>query len=292
MSIRRVASSASKLALVVCSSFAVASIGGAAGIVPPANPASNLAPHPNFLSSGSCSVTHVAQPCTNPCVSIVGRGSSLHIRFPAFTNETSCTRFVLRAINVARSVEHLTPMVLPTNWYRLDASEQLFVLADLERTARGLPAYVGLNRSLTRAAQWAALRRVDPAVATGFAIGHDAQGVNGIASTLALGFATLEADYVWMYQDGWGGSSATPNMACRSPGAPGCWGHRDQLLGFDGAYSAGVGLHCTTCEMGAGVAVVAGTGSMTDLIEVPAGKPPTMYFTWAKDVVPYLHPSG
>ena len=290
MSIRRATSSASLLVFTACWSLVVATTCGAAGIVPPANPASNLAPQPNFLSSGTCSMTSGALGCTNPCVSVVGTGSSLRVRFPAFTNQPSCTRFVLRAINVARSVEHLTPMVLPTNWYRLSASEQLFVLADLERTARGLPAYVGLNRALTRAAQWAALHRVDPAVATGFAIGHDAQGVNGIASTMALGYTTLEADYVWMYQDGWGGSSATPNMACRSPGAPGCWGHRDQLLGFDGAYSAGVGLHCTTCEMGTGFAVVVGTGSMTDLVEVPAGPTPSMYFTWAKDVVPYLHP--
>ena len=214
------------------------------------------------------------------------------MRFPAFSNEPACTRFVLRAINVARAVEHLVPMVLPSNWYQLNASEQLFVLAGLERTARGLPAYVGLNRALTHSAQWAALRRVDPPLAVGFAVGHVANGVSGIGSTLALGYTTLEADYVWMYQDGWGGSSSTPNMACRSLGAPGCWAHRDQLLGSDGTYSAGVGLHCTTCEMGTGFAVVAGSGSMTDLVEVPAGPPPAMYFTWAKDVVPYLHPTG
>jgi hypothetical protein len=33
---------------------------------------------------------------------------------------------------------------------------------------------------------------------------------------------------------------------------------------------------------------VHGTGSFTSLIELPAGTPPAMYFTWAKNVVPYL----
>jgi hypothetical protein len=95
-----------------------------------------------------------------------------------------------------------------------------------------------------------------------------------------------------MYQDGWGGSSSlTPNVACTFAGALGCWGHRDQLLGYDGAYNFGVGLHCTTCEMGTGFAMVNGTGSFTSLIELPAGSPPPMYFTWAKNVVPFLVPA-
>jgi hypothetical protein len=65
-------------------------------------------------------------------------------------------------------------------------------------------------------------------------------------------------------------------------------GHRDQLLGDDGTYNFGVGLHCTTCEMGTGSAIVNGSSSFTSLIELPAGSPPAMYFTWAKNVVPYL----
>ena len=73
-----------------------------------------------------------------------------------------------------------------------------------------------------------------------------------------------------MYEDGWGGnSSLTPNLACTFGRALGCWGHRDQLLGYDGTYNFGVGLHCTTCEMGTGFAVVHGTGTFTSLIELP-----------------------
>ena len=110
-----------------------------------------------------------------------------------------------------------------------------------------------------------------------------------MGSTLAMGYSTLEADYVWMYEDGWGGSvTSTPNLACTYDGALGCWGHRDQLLGYDGSYNFGVGIHCTKCEMGTGFAIEDHHSSFTSLIELPAGSPPPMYFTWAKNVVPFL----
>jgi hypothetical protein len=272
---------------------AVATPVGAIGILPPSNPAANLAPSPNFLSSGLCHETSVATPCSNPCVRLIGPHSDRQSVFPAFSNEPNCTQFVLRALNAARKTEGLAAMVLPTNWYLLKPQEQVFVIVDLERTARGLPPYLGLNRQLHAAAQNAAARETDPAYASGFRAGLDPQGVLGMGSTMAMGYSTLEADYEWMYEDGWGGSvSLTPNLACTFAGALGCWGHRDQLLGYDGSYNYGVGLHCTTCEMGTGFAVVRGNGLFTSLIELPAGTPPPMYFTWAKNVAPYLVATG
>jgi hypothetical protein len=262
---------------------------GALGLLPPSNPATNVQPVPNFLSSGACVASSAAHTCANPCVTLVRIGASLRPAFPRYANTAACAAFQLRAINAARTAEHLPLMVLPTNWISLSAPEQLFVLADLERTARGLAPYLGLNRALTNAAQRAALNRADPNFAPGFRVGIDVQNVRGMGSTLALGYSTLEADYTWMYEDGWGGSMArTPNVTCSSPSAPGCWGHRDQLLGSDGHYNPGVGLDCSNCEMGTGFAVVKGTGSFTDLIELPAGAPPAMYFTWAKNVLPFL----
>jgi hypothetical protein len=265
---------------------------GAIGILPPNNPAGNVLPSPNFLSSGLCHETSVATPCTNPCVRMVGTGVHRQVAFPAYSGTPSCTQFVLRALNTARDGEELPAIVLPSNWYQLKPQEQIFVIVDLERTARGLPPYLGLNRQLHAAAQSAAANEVDPAYAKGFHAGLDPEGVPGMGATLATGYSTLEADYVWMYEDGWGGSaSSTPNIACTFAGALGCWGHRDQLLGFDGSNNFGVGLHCTTCEMGTGFAMDNGTGSFTSLIELPAGNPPPMYFTWAKNVVPYLAPA-
>jgi hypothetical protein len=268
---------------------AMASPIGAIGILPPSNPAANVAPSPNFLSSGLCSLTSAATPCTNPCVRLAGPSSSRRPVFPAFSGTPACTAFVLRSLNGARVNEGLPGVVLPTNWMKLNPQEQLFVIVDLERTARGLPPYLGLNRQLHAAAQIAAAHEVDPTYARNFRVGLDPEGVRGMGATFATGYTTLEADYLWMYEDGWGGSAAsTPNIDCTYPGALGCWGHRDQLIGFDGTYNFGVGLHCTTCEMGTGFAVVNGTGSFTSLIELPAGPPPPMYFTWAKNVVPFL----
>ena len=51
---------------------AVATPVGATGVLPPDNPATNVVPSPNFLSSGLCHDTSVATPCTNPCVRLVG----------------------------------------------------------------------------------------------------------------------------------------------------------------------------------------------------------------------------
>jgi len=99
------------------------------------------------------------------------------------------------------------------------------------------------------------------------------------------GFNVLAADYMWMYDDGWGGSvSATSNIACTSASAAGCWAHRDELLGSDPGFNPGVGLTSTNCEMGVGYAVVGGSGSYVDLIERPAANAPAMTFTWAQEV--------
>jgi hypothetical protein len=273
----------------LCMVAAVATPVGATGLLPPDNPSNNVTPSPNFLSSGICQETSVATPCTNPCVHLVGQGSNQRVVFPAYSGTPTCTMFVLRSLNTARADEGLPAIVLPTNWFQLKPAEQIFVIVDLERTARGLPPYLGLNRQLHLSAQSAANRDTDPAYARGFRAGLDPQGVPGMGSTMAVGYSPLAADYEWMYNDGWGGSSSlTPNIACTFPGAIGCWGHRDELLGFDGTFDFGVGLHCTTCEMGTGFAIVNGSGSFTSLIELPAGTPPPMYFTWARNVVPYL----
>ncbi len=259
---------------------------GAAGLLPPNNPPLNIRPVPNFLSSGNCASTRGVIGCANPCVSVVTSNGSRHLAFPTFDGSPRCVTFLLRAIGSARQDEGLGRPVLPTNWYTLSVPEQLFVLADIERVDRGLPPYLGLNRSLSAAAQRAALAGTDPLVARGFAIAH-ILGADAYGATWSSGYSPLEADYIWMYDDGWGGTSS-PNLACTSATSPGCWGHRDQLLGSDGSYNPGVGLHCAKCEMGAGYAVVGGAGAFTDLVERPAGRPPAMYFTWARNVKPYL----
>jgi hypothetical protein len=251
----------------------------ASGILPPSNPSATIQPNPNFDYSGPCTGRGSALHCANPC---------WDGRHGAYRNTAVCNAYVERAIDKARSAEGVAPLTLPTNWYALSIPEQLFVLADLERTARGLPPYLGLNRVLSNSAQRAAQDLNDPPMAPGFAVSPHW----GFGSTLATGSSTtLAADYGWMYDDGWGGNQAlTENGNCTSATAVGCWGHRDELLGSDGSYNPGVGLRCTNCEMGAGFVVARGTTSFTDLVERPRAQAPAMFFTWAKNVVPFLHP--
>ena len=237
----------------------------------------NIPPNPNFLSSGTGSVINGVVTYQNPCI-------TSSATWPHFTDAPACNDYVLQAINNARSIEGVTAMVLPSNWYSLTTAQQLFVVADLERVDRGLPAYVGLNSALTAAAQHAAATKSDPGIAAGFPIGTDAQNSPAMGGAWAGGYSVLVADYIWMYDDGWGGSANTSNVVCTSPGAAGCWAHRDELLGYDPGYNPGVGLMCTTCEMGTGFSMVNGTSaSYVDLIEMPKSGEPSMTFTWADE---------
>ena len=149
----------------------------AAGLIPLNNPKTNFTPHPNFLTTVSCTSAPGGWSCANPCA------SSQTASLPVYTNNPTCTQYLLHIINAARKRENVKPMVLPTNWYSLSAGEQLFVLADLERTARGLPPYLGINRVLDSSAQRAAQIGTDPSVAPGFPIGLDAHVVDGIYDT-------------------------------------------------------------------------------------------------------------
>ncbi len=241
--------------------------------------ARNVAPEPDFNSSGYARTTGSGRTVyPNPCVATSKSGRPIFIvnaRGPA------CTSYVLLAINRAHRAERIRPMVLPSNWYHLTTRQQLFVVADLERVDRGLPAYLGLNSALSAAAQRGAVRSEDPAIATGFSM-------SSMGATWAGASSVLEADYGWMYEDGWGGSKQrTSNIDCTRPSASGCWGHREVILGH---YT---GLNCTTCELGTGYALEGRFGaSYTDLIESPSKEPPAMTFTWAKDVAPFLSSSS
>ncbi|MGC8498039.1 MAG: hypothetical protein ACP5OV_00860 [Acidimicrobiales bacterium] len=242
------------------------------------NPSANIAPSPNYLTSGTCTQTATGWSCDNPCI-------SPSLTWPVVANTPSCTTYVLTAINNARQLEGVPAMILPTNWYQLTTGEQLFVVLNLERTARGLPPYLGINAALSAEAQRAALAQADPSVASGFAIGTNAQGRPAMTGSWASGFSVLAADYAWMYNDGWGGSrAATSNLDCTSAGSTGCWSHRDELLGQDPGFNPGVGLSCASAEVGVGFGVVSGAGSFVDLIELPAGTPPAMTFTWASEL--------
>jgi hypothetical protein len=270
-----------RAALVVVFATLILALPGSAGagtMQRPYNPTANITATPNFLSSGKCAKLAGIYTCVNPCV-------TSRLTWPVHTNSVACTTYILAAINQGAAREHRGPVVLPANWYTLSVAQQLFVIADIERVLRGYPAYLGINTALSAEALSAARRNADPRVAPGFRVGNDAEGVEGMGGAWSQGFNVLAADYVWMYADGWGGSTATTsNVACTSAGAKGCWAHRDELLGADPGFNPGVGLRCSTCEMGTAFVVVDGQSSYVDLVELPGGRSPAMTFTWAHEL--------
>jgi hypothetical protein len=207
------------------------------GILPPHNPATNVAPDPNYDNcdaSGSCTLE---PPCYTES-------------FQAAFSSAACEQAELAAIDNARAKEGVGPMYLPSDYNSLTGDEQLLVVIDLERVGRGLPPVAGIVASLDRVAQ----RGTDPAGAPagsfedptfspGFRVGkgtlfaYRCHGSNGFScgrdgnpgAAIGAGnqIGALDSDYGWMYNDGYGGS----NYDCKTPNASGCWGHRDNILG-------------------------------------------------------------
>lgn len=240
------------------------------GVLPPRSPSTSLAPWPNPMN-GACQLDPFRD---------------------SFVVSAACTSEQLQSIDVAHELEHIRPMTLPTNWATLNPPEQLFVLADLERVERKLPPFLGLNRALSSEASRAVRRNEDPSPAPGFVMSATTtNGLAALAGTWSQNFSPLSADYFWMYNDGWAGA-LTGNLACTSAKSSGCWAHRDELLGLAAKMRLAVGLQCRTCEMGAATYLNQVSAhpytSYADLVERPAGAPPPMYFTWAKNVVPHL----
>lgn len=123
----------------------------------------------------------------------------------------------ISAIDACRATEGIGPLKLPSNWGSLTAVQQGFVLIELERVNRGLPAIVGLSAPLDGLTSSAAANGSDPSFPAGAVSG------GGI---WAGAYSVFGADYMWMYADGPGGN----NLDCSSGGGSGCWGHRDIIL--------------------------------------------------------------
>jgi hypothetical protein len=257
-----------------------ASVAGATttGIVPPANPPRNILAEPRLVGALCTSTTvggHTTSRCDNPCAD----PSAVFAGKPAELNSTpACTAAAVAAIGRARSTEHVGKLVLPRDWAALTIPEQLFVVADLERVARGVPPLVGLVPALDAAAAVGARAGADPVYPL------SARDPGPETSNWAGGeYSSLIADYVWMYQDGWGEGNG--NGDCTAPHARGCWGHRDAILG------ALTGTGCTDCLMGA---AFVGDNSRwgTSFAELFVVAPPDgslkPTFTWARDVLPEL----
>ncbi len=106
----------------------------------PPPPSANLAPVPNFT-----------QICAD-----------------AGIQSAACLVTTLDPIDYAHKQEGLGIIYLPKNWRTLTPAEQLFVITNLERTARGERPIPGLTASLGRVAQAGAIHHtgscLDPVI--------------------------------------------------------------------------------------------------------------------------------
>ena len=134
-------------------------------------------------------------------------------------NSPACISAVLGAVNHARALEGIAPMVLPAGFGQLSVRDQLFVAVNLERVDRGLPPFGGLTVTLDKNAQRGADNANDPPDAGRGYVLEDSEWAGGSANG-------LDAVYGWMYFDGFNSG----NLDCAHRGASGCWGHRKGIL--------------------------------------------------------------
>jgi hypothetical protein len=164
-------------------------------------------------------------------------------------------------------------MALPSNFGALTAGEQLFVLTDIERVDRGLPAVVGMVQQLNDDAQAAAASNTDPTPSS------LPPGTTALAwaSNWAEAAGPLGSNYNWMYNDGPGSG----DLGCTSANPGACWGHRDNELDYNASQ---VAASHGVLVMGAAEATVPGDApwsSDAELIAVVTGAQ-TYTYTWAQ----------
>jgi hypothetical protein len=170
---------------------------------------------------------------------------------------------------VRANQEQLPALSLPSNWSSLSGIEQMFVWTNLERLSRGEAAIPNLVNTYNGSVQTGLTDGDDPSLS-------DLPGNSG--SIWAGAYATvLGAIYGWMYDDGFGGG----NEDCTTATAPGCWGHRDNILADPATFGGS-----SPTEMDAGVGTESGGSVDYDAIFVANPNPTApgnIVFTWAEE---------
>lgn len=132
---------------------------------------------------------------------------------------SACMQAEVSSINSARVWEGLSPLTLPSGFYTMSAPERMFVVANEERIARGLPPINGMTAAANNNAEQGASTNNDPN-------GLNVSGAINFASVWAEDYGDLGAMFDWMYDDGLNSA----NVDCTSTNTSGCWGHRNNIL--------------------------------------------------------------
>jgi hypothetical protein len=188
----------------------------------------------------------------------------------------------LTSIDSARTDEGVGPMnVTEATLATLPLPEQAFIVVNEERIDRGLPPIAYMTAQLNAYAQQGANAGNDPSIPTTLTGGGRLMWGGSVwAGGLS---SVLEADFYWMYSDGFGGAQgSTTNSDCTSPSSAGCWGHRDIILHQFGS----CGSAAATLSMGAAYSASGSPdGSIAVQLEGSCGAPPTdVTLTWSQVV--------
>jgi len=161
----------------------------------------------------------------------------------------------------------------------LPVPEQIFILVNEERIGRGLPPISYLTAQLNADAQEGANTELDPTLPS---------TVTGAGSLTWAGaiwaggiLNSFEADFYWMYSDGWSGLlGMTTNIACTLLNPSGCWGHRDIIL----SQFVSCGAKSPTLSMGAGWNASVGPGGSVAavLVSTCGAVPSDVTMTWSQ----------
>jgi len=183
----------------------------------------------------------------------------------------------LTAIDDARAQEGVGPMDLTeASLSELPVPEQVFAIVNSERVDRGLPPIDDMTAQLNLYAQGGANAGNDPTIPSSLTGGAPITWGGGIwAGGLT---SPLEADYYWMYDDGWSGASTT-NSACSQSDTSGCWGHRDIILHEFGGCPTGPPV----LSMGAAFSPSGyADGSLTAVVVGSCAAPTDVTATWGQ----------
>jgi hypothetical protein len=179
----------------------------------------------------------------------------------------ACENVAIVRLDAARAKLGLGPYLLPRGFVTLSPPRQWLILANLDRIAYARRPIRGLTLPLDAVARQGAQAREDPNPWSAVA-GLPGQSQIAFASNWAGGQQNaVLAYYSWMYDDGYGSG----NLDCSSPTAPGCWGHRQDVLAFAGGPALSMGA----------AAIVHGDPSYALTIVATSTAPWPYSYTWA-----------
>jgi hypothetical protein len=203
------------------------------------------------------------------------------------SNITPSSSDYLTSIDSARAQEGVGPLnISESTLASLPIAEQAFIVINDERIDRGLPAISYMTSQLNAAAQQGANAGNDPTFPA--SLGGGSQMSWG-GSIWGGGLSSiLEADYYWMYSDGYGGQGGTTNSTCSTRSSAGCWGHRDIIL----HEFSSCGNAAPIISMGAAFSSTGSTGgSLAAELVGTCGPPPSgITLTWSQVVDSVITP--